>query len=128
MGKVLLITAIVLAATTAFPQSPSRPAGKLLDGLPEVDFEWAPVKGVSDRGSMVVPIVVGGTTYKYQLDTGSDVTVIYGSERAATLGWRKGRRSVCVPGFKLAGTALPATWAQVQAERQVRPGEAAGTI
>src|SRR5712691_294894 len=76
-------------------------AARLLDGLPGVGFEWAPVRGISDRGSIVVPIVLAGATYRYQLDTGSDVTVIHGSEPAAHLGWKNGRKSVRVPGFSL---------------------------
>src|SRR5207247_11166986 len=101
--SVLFVTVVILAAATASLQTRSAAASKLLDGLPGVGFEWAPVNGISDRGSIVVPIGLGGATYKYQLDTGSDVTIIYGSELAAHLGWKEGRRSVRVPGFNLAG-------------------------
>src|SRR5437899_12700667 len=111
---VLLTTGVTLSVAPLFPQSPSRAVNRLLDVLPGVDFEWAPVKGISERGSIVVPIELAGATYKFELDTGADVTVIYGGERAAQFGWRKGRKSVRIPGFNLAGTALPATWAQVQ--------------
>ena len=116
---------------TASAQTPSRAGGapgSLLNGLPGVKFEWAPVPGVTERGALLVPVEIAGANLKYQFDTGADATVLYGTDLASRLGWSQGRRSVKLPGIRVGETLLPATWAQVQGDRVPEAGQSAGTL
>ena len=114
-------------ACIAFAQKPKPSASSLLEGLPGTEFEWVAAPGISERGSLNVPVTLGDSTYKYQFDTGADVTIIYSGEAAKKFGWRKGRRVVRVPGIGLGGTLLPASNVVVNGQ-EVEPGGTAGTI
>lgn len=120
-----MLAAWFLAAVALAQKSQPR-AGSLLEGLPGTAFGWAEAPGFSERGAIIVPISLGGAAYKYQLDTGTYMTVIYGSEAARRFGWRPGQKMVHVPGIGMGGTTLPA--ADVQVATNFQNGGTAGTI
>ena len=104
----------------------SRDAAKgLIERLRCGRFEWAQLKGVSDKYALVVPITISGRKYKYQLDTGSPATMIYGTE-AGRWGWTTGQRSVLVRALEVGGMVIPQAELRVMEKR--RPGSTAGTL
>jgi hypothetical protein len=58
----------------------------------------APLRWIDDSGhethdgtsaaAFVVPMVLDGQTYQFQFDTGSDATILYGTDLARTRGWK----------------------------------------
>ncbi|PYT25602.1 MAG: hypothetical protein DMG57_24870 [Acidobacteria bacterium] len=125
MSSFGLVTSIL--ACIAFAQKSKPSASNLLESLPGTPFEWEAVPEISERSSLNVPVTLADSTYKYQFDTGADVTIIYGGEAARKFGWRKGRRVVRFPGIGLGGIMLPASNVVVN-DQEVEPGGTAGTI
>jgi hypothetical protein len=100
----------------------------LLEALPCTPFEWLPWNGVTPRGGIAVPIELEGRTYRFQLDTGSDATMIYGNE-AERRGWvEPGRTSQRVGRIRLGGIQVPPS--RLITRPEIRPGadELAGTV
>jgi len=121
-----LAVTIALAAVVAQAQKSQSRAGSLLEGIPGTAFEWGKAPGFSERGAIIVPISLGGAAYKYQLDTGTETTIVYGSEAAKAFGWKLGQKMVRIPGIGMGGVTLPAADVQVAANFQNRG--TAGTI
>lgn len=44
------------------------------------DFAWMPDEELGGRAGLAVPVTLGGRAYWFQLDTGLDVTVLYGDD------------------------------------------------
>ncbi len=98
---------------------------KIIDRLQCSRFEWAAVKGVSDKYAIVVPITISARRYKFQLDTGAHATIIYGTE-AARWGWSTGQSSVIVRAVEVGGTVIPEAELRVMEKRV--SGTTAGTL
>jgi hypothetical protein len=70
------------------------------DGLSCSRFEWN-AESISDKAVMRVPISLDGKMYWYQLDTGADVVIPYGSPRHE--GWSPRGNAVRIPRVRFAG-------------------------
>jgi hypothetical protein len=120
-----LAVTIALAVVALAQKSPPR-ARSLLEGIPGTAFEWGDAPGFSERGAIIVPISLGGAAYKYQLDTGTYMTIVYSGETAKRFGWTPGQMTVHIPGIGMGGATLPA--ADVQVATRYQGGATAGTI
>src|SRR5436190_14177312 len=74
---------IAAVAALAAPVSPSTPAThrQLLSSLHCTPFKWVS-SGGNPHGALLIPITLNRVHYWFQLDTGSDGTILYGSEAA----------------------------------------------
>ena len=83
-------------------QAPLQAPQKLgLDTLPCTPFAWNDEKNV-----MRVPLSMAGQQFSYQLDTGADVVIPYGT--AQHPGWIARHEGVRIPDVSFAGLHLPA--------------------
>jgi len=73
------------------------------DGLSCSSFEW---DDLSTKAVMRAPISLDGKPYLYQLDTGADVVIPYGSARHE--GWAPHGSAVRIPNVRFAGMSFPA--------------------
>jgi hypothetical protein len=87
--------------TTASGQS--RRGVITTDGLSCSSFEW---DDLSTKAVMRVPIALDGKPYWYQLDTGADVVIPYGSAKRE--GWSPQGSAVKIPNVRFAGMSFPA--------------------
>src|SRR5215831_6215709 len=122
----LLATVVLLTATFTMAQATRPAVSALINKLPSARFEWLADPGVSDRASMNVPIELGGRSLNFQLDTGADVTILYGTEEAQKWGWKTGQRSVKVTDIRLGGSKLPSAWCKVDPENHNK--DSSGTV
>lgn len=100
--KMIAAVALVLSTAPALAQSANqaRPAAdpaaalaslhQAIDALPCVEFEWEKSEGTegSAHGAIKIPVQIDGRNYSFQLDTGSDFSMIYGKE-AQDRGWAR---------------------------------------
>lgn len=107
-------------------QKPRPDTAGLIDKLPCSSFEWVPWKGVSEKGAMKVPIKFSGKTYWFQLDTGSDGTMIYG-KADPSLNWKEGQKWVRVTDVEFGGMKIPAAKFYVNPDMEPEPDGIAGT-
>lgn len=84
----LLVSSCGSAARGPVSLPPSDLISSVLTEGQCAPFEWLPWEGVSERGSMRVPIAIDGITYWYQHDTGADVSYAYGDVPDARA-WRQ---------------------------------------
>ena len=107
-----MVMSFVCAAICVFwvqGLSPKVPADRvstseLIESLPGTSFEWEGAEGVSDKAVMMVPVELDGQEYRFQLDTGSDVTMLYGTREAERRGWRESKQwFVGVPDVHVGG-------------------------
>lgn len=127
---ILLSLALCVPAVRAQSSGPTRADSvhTLLEALPCTRFEWVPWEGVTPRGAIAVPIELDGRTYRFQLDTGSDASMIYGDE-AERRGWvEPGRTSQRVESIRLGGTRVPPGRLITRPEITPAAGELAGTV
>ena len=92
-------------------------------------FEWIAFEGVGPYAAMRIPVGIGGSTYWFQLDTGADGSVLYGSSIAEKNGWliEGDARFARVESLTLGGMTLPA--AQFGIRQNRTPSEqTVGTI
>jgi len=73
------------------------------DGLSCTRFEW---DDLSTKAVMKAPISLDGTPYWYQLDTGADVVIPYGSPKQE--GWSQLGSGIRIPNVRFAGMSFPA--------------------
>ena len=73
------------------------------DGIPCSSFEWIS-EGNSPRAAMRVPISIDGQQYRYQLDTGADVVIAYGSGEHK--GWVTKKDFIAVRQVQFAGMSI----------------------
>jgi hypothetical protein len=111
-GAAALLAALALAAPPSF--SETRPETRsLLDslfaGLPHAEFVWIPKEGMSDRAAMKLPVTLDGMDGWFQLDTGVDVTKVYG-DLPKRRGWKRHEFAYHVPGFEIGDIDLGAVW------------------
>jgi len=108
---------ILLLKTSTFPAAQRSPgngqqrrlsaraqrASVTTDGLYCSRFEWN-ADSISDKAVMRVPISLDGKMYWYQLDTGADVVIPYGSPRHE--GWSPRGNAVRIPRVRFAGMSF----------------------
>jgi hypothetical protein len=70
------------------------------DSLSCSRFEWGS-STISDKSAMLVPISLNGKRFMYQLDTGADVLMPYGT--AMEKGWSPRGNAVRIPNVRFAG-------------------------
>jgi hypothetical protein len=84
--------------------SAARQTAVTTDGLSCSNFEWRP-SSISNKSVMLVPISLNGRQFWYQLDTGADVLMPYGS--AMEEGWsRLGDPAIRIPNVVFAGMSV----------------------
>lgn len=106
----LLLSVVGAPLATAAPEpDPAGPLDPLLETLPHAMFEWSAVEGVSDRAAMRVPVDLDGTKGWLQLDTGLDVTLVYGS-LARDRGWEEVDGRYRIPDVALGPVPLGPLW------------------
>ena len=90
------------ATTTALAVASASPVGKVQC----VPFTWLANDKGAERGGISVPIQLNGQTMPLQLDTGANVTILYG-QLAVKSGWAaKGAENFQARSFSVAGAAL----------------------
>lgn len=75
-----LLCLILLIVPVTGAQNNHDPFKKLIGSLRCSEFEWISFEGGPEKYALAVPIIIEGRMYKYQLDTGSPYTSIYGTE------------------------------------------------
>jgi hypothetical protein len=81
-----------------------------------VAFTWLPNDRGSERGGISIPVRLNGTAMSLQLDTGANVTSLYG-QFAVRAGWaEKGAENFQARTFTIAGVALDRPKVYVNAE------------
>ena len=98
----LAYTFSLIAPVTVHAQS--TPNGPSTDGLHCASFKWAPDAN-SPHAAILVPISMDRQQYWYQLDTGADVLIAYGS--AEHKGWIAKKDFTAVRNIEFAGMSLP---------------------
>jgi hypothetical protein len=64
-------------------------------------------EGLSDKAAIRIPVALDGVTYWFQLDTGSDGTMLYGSREARRRGWTETDQGfVRIQDVRAGGTSL----------------------
>lgn len=95
--------AIASAPAPAAPPSLAQASASLAGRSECVSFRWLPNDSGSERGGISVPVTVNGRTLPMQLDTGANVTSLYG-RYPVTAGWAKaGADSFRATRFAVAG-------------------------
>jgi hypothetical protein len=112
--------------TTGSTQSARRQLDEFFGAVPHATFEWSEAEGVSDRGAMLVPVQLGSIETWLQLDSGLDVTLLYG-DLAEDAGWSESDRMFRVPDLSIGDVRLGPTW--VRTDRSMSGGgRVAGSV
>jgi hypothetical protein len=123
-----ILTGWALASSVQGQAPPDRIAVDLLEGLPCTPFEWIARDGFSPRAALRVPVELEDETYWFQLDTGSEGTVLYGDSLLQARGWEEVERSfVRVRDVKFGGAHLPAARLFIRREHAT-DGQTVGTL
>lgn len=95
------------APTGSAAPTPLAQASASLDGRPEcVHFTWLPNDKGSPRGGIAVPVRINGRMLPLQLDTGANVTSLYG-HYPIQAGWAsKGTEAFRARSMQVAGVSL----------------------
>lgn len=83
--------------------------------VPHATFEWTNARDVSERAAMVVPVRLDGREGLFQLDTGLDVTLLYG-DIADDRGWEAYDGMYHVPSLEVGGIDLGPAWVRTSVE------------
>ena len=94
---------------------------EFLEALPHATFEWQEAEGVSDRGSIRVPVTLDGEEGWLQLDTGVEVTLLYG-EVPSDRGWEEHDGMYRVPSVTIGEMDLGTMWFRSRPDMPVRNG------
>jgi hypothetical protein len=104
------------------------PTAELVRRIPGTPFEWAGAEGVSDKATLKVPVELDGQEYWFQLDTGSDVTMLYGAREAERRGWQESKQwFVGVPGVRVGGARYDSVDIFIK-EEMTGGGKTTGTL
>ncbi|MBU1702645.1 MAG: hypothetical protein KJ970_00115 [Candidatus Eisenbacteria bacterium] len=98
----------------------------LFGQTPSSPIEWVAKEGVSDRAAMKVPVKLDGDTCRFQVDTGLDVTLLYGNIPAKR-GWETCDGMVHVPRMEIGGMDLGPVWVRTR-EDHGDPDKLGGSI
>lgn len=99
----------------------ARQLDSLFEGLPHATFEWGEAKGVSSQAALRVPVTLDGTEGWFQLDTGLDVTLVYG-DMPTDRGWETYDGMYHVSSFDVGDMHLGPTWLRSRPEQSQRDG------
>lgn len=91
MNKTILFAVSVVALIGTAPAVAAVPsltqAQAVLDGRSEcTTFSWLPNPNGEERGAITVPVSINGETLNFQLDTGANATILYGT-KSEQVGW-----------------------------------------
>jgi hypothetical protein len=125
--RTLILFTLLAACPAPAASDPDLPQrlDSLFEGSAHATFEWASVKDVSDRAAILVPVNLDGTVGTFQLDTGLDVTVVYG-DIPADRGWETHDGMYHVPSFEIGGIDLGPMW--LRSREESGRGEAIGSL
>jgi hypothetical protein len=98
----------------------------LFAAVPNAKFEWTNAKEVSDRAALRIPVDLDGTRGWLQVDTGLDVTLLYGSV-ARGRGWVTYDGMYRVPSVKIGDMTLGPVWVHTREETSAQ-GELIGSL
>lgn len=87
----------------------------LFAALPHARFEWASVTPETERAALRLPVDLDGTSGWFQLDTGLDVTLLYGSI-ARDRGWVTYDGMYRVPSFEIGDISVGPVWLRTREE------------
>lgn len=107
MALTALMAAAVLQASPSAPPPSAEAVATSLASKPQcVAFDWiADAKG-EKKAAIGVPVLINGQTRLLQLDTGADVTMLYGSN-AERAGWSQpGQKTFRATTFSIGSTAI----------------------
>ena len=120
-AALLLAAAVLALRPPPAPADPKPDLGPRLDTLfatlPHARFEWAKARGVSDRAAIRLPVDVDGTGGWFQLDTGLDVSLIYGA-LPEKRGWENYGGMARVPNFDIGDMHLGPTWMHTRPDHE----------
>jgi hypothetical protein len=94
--------------------APAQQSSVTTDGLSCSSFEWD-----SDKTVMKVPISLDGKLYWYQLDTGADVVIPYGSPKQEN--WSARGSAVRIPNVRFAGMSFSSILGYPNKDMQLDP-------
>jgi hypothetical protein len=94
--------------------APAQQSNVTTDGLSCSSFEWD-----SDKTVMKVPISLDGKLYWYQLDTGADVVIPYGSPKQER--WSARGSAVRIPNVRFAGMSFSSILGYPNKDMQLDP-------
>jgi len=127
IGMLILLAPFACASVPAAPGDDlSQRLDSLFDGLPHATFQWENVEGVSERAAIRLPVNLDGTEGWFQLDTGLDVTLVYG-DIPTERGWETHDGMYHVPSFEIGGMNLGATWLRAR-KKGGSTGEVIGSL
>ncbi len=89
--------------------------------IPHARFEWSSAEGVSEHAAVRVPVELGGTRGWLQLDTGLDVTIVYG-DQATEHQWEQHDGMYHIPSLTIGDMELGPTWVRTKPEMPVNDG------
>lgn len=106
MALAALLAAAVQASPSAPPPSADAVAASLAGKAQCVAFDWiADAKGAK-KAAIGIPVLINGQTRLLQLDTGADVTMLYGGN-AERAGWSQpGQKTFRATTFSIGSTAI----------------------
>ena len=83
MVSVLTVAVVMMVSSGCGPstEAPAEAVVEEQDPLEAVactNFKWVDHPGVANRAAMIVPVIAGGATLGFQLDTGAEVSMIPG--------------------------------------------------
>jgi hypothetical protein len=123
-----ILTGWALASPVQGQAAPGRVPTDLFEGLPCTPFEWIARDGFSSRAALRVPVDVEGEIYWFQLDTGSEGSVLYGDSLLRARGWEEVEPSFArVREVRFGGTRLPAARLFIRREHPT-DGQTVGTL
>ncbi|GHH26169.1 hypothetical protein GCM10008023_40420 [Sphingomonas glacialis] len=124
-----VVALIALAAASAVPMPPATvPSAALKRATASLDtksqcvpFNWIVNDKGSARGAITVPVVMNGRPLRMQLDTGADVTSLYG-HLAEQASWSKtGSKTFRAARFTVADTRLDRPTIYVNSDMEADP-------
>lgn len=122
----ILLASLAASAVRADQDpDPARQLDELFDALPHTSFEWSK-SGSSERAAMRVPVDLDGTRGWFQLDTGLDVTLVYG-KLAVERGWETHDGMIHVPSLDIGTMSLGPVWIRSREEAGGK-GELIGSL
>lgn len=102
-------------------------AGDLLSALSCTPFEWEGLDGLSEKAAIYVPVELDQESFRLQLDTGADVSILYGN-LAEERGWKATRpETVEISSFRAGGQVFSDAEFRLRREMEIE-GTSVGTL
>jgi hypothetical protein len=116
---------LLFVCVSAFAAASHAAPLDLTQNLPCSSFKWSAVEGISNKAAILVPISLNGKSFWYQLDTGAEGTIPYGTVNFP--GWVSDGKAVRIPKVSLGGSEFSAIRAYPRADMQP-DSEVQGTV